>query len=226
MSEKQDLNRESYNKIAREWRNARTGFFGRERAYLDLVLDATAEGATILDLGCGSGRPMAEYVVSRSRHVIGVDQSEALLNLAKASMPGERWILSPIEGHEVSSGYQGAVIWDSLFHIPRTEHAGILGKVVSGLPVGGRLMVTVGGSAHPPFTDVMFGEPFYYDSNTPAESEGILTCLGCRLLVAEFMNVPDGGRDKGRYAIVAEKSEDRRSSGGTNVVRATGMGKS
>ena len=200
------MNRESYNKIAREWSNARAGFFGREREYLDLVLEAAPEGATILDLGCGSGRPMAEYAVSRGRRIIGVDQSEAMLDLARAGMPGERWILAPIESHDMSSGYQGAIIWDSLFHIPRAEHAGILGKVVRGLPAGGRLMVTVGGSAHPSFTDVMFGQPFYYDSNTPTETEGILKGLGCRLPIAEFMNVPDGGRDKGRYAIVAEKA--------------------
>ncbi len=206
MSEKQSVNRESYNKVAREWSTARAGFTGREREYLDLVLEATREGATILDLGCGTGRPMAEYAVARGRHVIGVDQSQALLDLAKASMPGEHWILVSIENHEIAGGYQGAIIWDSLFHIPRAEHAGILGKVVGGLPAGGRLMVTVGGSVHPPFTDVMFGQPFYYDSHTPLETEGILTNLGCRLLVAEFMNVPDGGRDKGRYAIVAEKA--------------------
>jgi trans-aconitate methyltransferase len=200
------MNRDSYNKIAPEWSKARTGFFGREREYLDLVLDATSEGATILDLGCGSGRPMAEYVVSRNRRVIGVDQSEVLLDLARTRLPAEHWILAPIESHEVTSGYQGAIIWDSLFHIPRAEHAAILGKVISGLPAGGRLMVTVGGSAHPPFTDVMFGQSFYYDSNTPAESEGILAGLGCRLVLAEFMNMPDGGGDKGRYAIVAEKA--------------------
>lgn len=200
------LNRDSYNKIALEWSDARTGFFRREREYLDLVLDATPEGGTILDLGCGSGRPMAEYVVSRGRRVIGVDQSEALLDLARVSLPGERWILAPIEGYELSNDYHGAIIWDSLFHISRASHARILGKVISGLPAGGRLMVTVGGSAHPSFTDVMFGQSFYYDSHTPTEAEGILTGLGCRLLVGEFMNVPDGGRDKGRYAIVAEKA--------------------
>ena len=57
-----------------------------------------------------------------------------------------------------------------------------------------------------PHTDVMYGQEFYYDSNTPEETEEILFRLGCRLKVAEYMNVPDGGRDKGRYAIVAEKA--------------------
>lgn len=67
-------------------------------------------------------------------------------------------------------------------------------------------MLTVGGSAHPAFTDTMFGQAFFYDSNTPDESGQILARLGCRIVIGEFMNLPDGGRDKGRYAIVAEKT--------------------
>lgn len=66
-------------------------------------------------------------------------------------------------------------------------------------------MLTVGGSARPEFTDFMYGEEFYYDSNTPQETETFLQRLSCRMVIGEYMNLPDGGRDKGRYAIVAEK---------------------
>ena len=51
----------------------------------------------------------------------------------------------------------------------------------------------------------MFGHEFFYDSNTPEQTGQILQRLGCRLLIAEFMDKPTDGRDKGRYAIVAEK---------------------
>lgn len=159
----------------------------------------------ILDLGCGTGRPMAEYVVSQGRRILGVDQSEAMLEMARQRLPSEQWILSAMETYEPEEGYRGALIWDSLFHISRTEHEPILRKVVRGLPAGGRLMVTVGGSSHPAFTDTMYGQEFFYDSNTPQETEQILHRLGCRLVIAEYMNEPDGDRDKGRYAIVAER---------------------
>lgn len=200
------MNRESYNKIALDWNDARKGFFGRERAYLDAVLEAAPEGATILDLGCGTGRPMAEYAVSRGYRIIGVDQSESLLALAQARLPRERWILASIETVDIRDAYAGAILWDSLFHIRRSKHDAVLAKVVGNLPQGGRLMATVGGSEHPPFTDLMFGQRFFYDSHTPAQAERILRSLGCRLVLAEFMNVPDGAADKGRYAIVAERT--------------------
>jgi SAM-dependent methyltransferase len=200
-----DLNRDSYNKIAPQWSTARSSFCGREREYLDGLLAKTASGDAVLDLGCGTGRPMAEYVVSRGLHVIGVDQCKSLLELAQAHLPTEKWILDRMQDYEPEDAYAAAIIWDSLFHIPRAEHEPILRRVVRGLPIGGRLMLTVGGSAHPPFTDSMFGERFFYDSNTPAETERMLEALGCRIVLGEFMNLPDGENNKGRYAFVAEK---------------------
>jgi SAM-dependent methyltransferase len=200
------MNRDSYNNIAHEWSSARNKFVGREREYIDAVLSTAQIGATILDIGCGSGRPMAEYIVSKGHHVLGVDQSEAMLAIAKQNLPYEKWVLSPMEAYAPQTGYQGALLWDSLFFVKRTEHEPVIRKVVSQLPTGGRLMLTVGGSAHPAFTDFMFGQEFYYDSNSPEETEQFLRQLGCSLIVNEYINLPDGGRDKGRYAIVAEKA--------------------
>lgn len=200
------MNRESYNLIASQWAAARSAFFGREREYLDALLAAAPLDATILDLGCGTGRPMAEHIVAQGRRVWGVDQSDAMLAIARSRLPRERWVLSTMEAFEPDQPCHGALLWDSLFHVPRTDHEPILRKVVAALPVGARLMLTVGGSAHPAFTDTMFGQTFSYDSNTPEESEQILARLGCRIVIGEFMNLPDGGRNKGRYAIVAEKS--------------------
>lgn len=61
----------------------------------------------------------------------------------------------------------------------------------------------LGGSDHPPFTDTMVGETFFYDSHPPEKALSILSQLGFNPLVSEFMNEPTAGRDKGRYAIVA-----------------------
>ena len=149
---------------------------------------------------------MAEHIVAQGRRVLGVDQAQALLEIARDHLPTERWVLSTMQAFEPDEPCHGALLWDSLFHVPRHEHEPILRKVVDALPSGARLMLTVGGSAHPAFTDTMFGQTFSYDSNTPEESEQILARLGCRIVIGEFMNLPDGGRDKGRYAIVAEKA--------------------
>ncbi len=188
------MNSDSYNKIAQEWNAARSAFFGRESGYIDAVLSAAPVGPTILDMGCGTGRPMSEYIVSQGRRVLGIDQSEAMLAIARQRLPSEQWVLSSMELYVPGEGYRGALLWDSLFHVRRTEHEPIVRKVVCGLPSGGRFMLTVGGSDHPAFTDFMYGQEFYYDSNTPEETKQFLRQLACRLVivVSQWLQVNGG----------------------------------
>lgn len=54
------INRESYNAIASIWDGARMSFYGRELDYLGTFLDGLEALSCILDLGCGTGRPIAE----------------------------------------------------------------------------------------------------------------------------------------------------------------------
>ena len=213
------MNRDSYNRIASQWDEFRKEVYGREQDYLDLLLSDLPNHALVLDLGCGTGRPMAEYVISKGHGVLGIEQAEELIKLAKKRFPDEQWILSPIEQYDFNNDFHAVIIWDSLFHIDRSRHAIILRNVVEKLPGGGKIMLTVGGSAHPAFTDTMFGQAFFYDSNTPEDTNHILRSLGCQILVGEFMNFPTKGRDKGRYAIVAQKVDRQQTENKFNAVQ-------
>jgi SAM-dependent methyltransferase len=197
------LNRESYNAIAAQWDAARVAFYGREREYVDALLDGLPVSSNILDLGCGTGRPIAEYILSKGHRVTGVDQAEALLALARARFPNDTWIASSIEAFVPSERFAAIVCWDAMFHIDRSEHEALFARFARILLPGGRLMVTVGGSEHPAFTDTMYGQTFFYDSHPPATVLEILARSGFEPVVSEFMNQPTSGRDKGRYAIVA-----------------------
>jgi trans-aconitate methyltransferase len=198
-------NREAYDSIAAQWDEARRAFYGREQHYLDLLLEGLAAPSRILDLGCGTGRPMAEYVLGRGHCVTGVDQSKALLALARSRFPQATWLEARLEDFEPDGPYAGAICWDALFHVPRSHHAAILQRVASRLLPGGKLMITVGGSAHEPFEDTMFGETFAYDSHPPETALALVRDCGLEVVLGEFMNLPTSGRDKGRYAIVARK---------------------
>jgi Cyclopropane fatty acid synthase and related methyltransferases len=200
------MNRESYNKIAAQWDAARVTFHSHEQRYLEALLEGLPSSSSILDLGCGTGRPMAEFVLAHGHRVTGVDQSEALLSIARYRLPQADWIQSRIEDFAFDGCYDGAICWDSLFHIDRSYHRAILSSIHTCLAPGARLMVTVGGSANPAFTDTMFGQEFFYDSHPPEQVLSILSDLGFEFLISEFMDLPTSGRDKGRYAIVARKA--------------------
>lgn len=199
------INRDSYNAIAGRWDTERRTFYGRERDYLDALVAGLPAGARVLDLGCGTGRPMAEYVLSKGHHLTGVDQAGALLNIARARYPEATWINARIETFAPASAFDAILCWDSLFHIERERHAALFQRFAALLPPGGRLMTTLGGSAHPPFTDTMYGRTFFYDSHPPEPALALLDAAGFTPVIAEFMNPPTAGRDKGRYAVVARR---------------------
>lgn len=204
MGKNHDLNRQSYNAISAAWDAARTTFHGREREYLDVLLAGLPAGAAVLDLGCGTGRPLAEYILASGHHITGVDQAEALLALARQRFPQAEWVASSIESFSPSRCFDAIVCWDALFHLERDRHAPLFARFAQMLHPHGRLMLTFGGSEHAAFTDTMFGETFFYDSHPPQIALALLEHHGFRPIISEFLNVPTSGRDKGRYAVVAQ----------------------
>lgn len=203
MSDASRVNRASYDAIAGDWDAVRTSLSGAEARLLDLLLADVAPGAPVLDLGCGTGRPIAEHLAARGLLVTGVDQSPGMLALARARLPHATWVEARLEDFVPTGGFAAAIAWDSLFHVPRVHHAVVFARVRAVLPRGGRFALTVGGSAQPPFTDTMFERPFFYDSHPPEEATALLVDAGFTIAHAEFLNLPTTGRDKGRYAIVA-----------------------
>jgi SAM-dependent methyltransferase len=199
----QPLNRRGYNTIASHWDQARRTLHPYEARYLEGLTEGLQASARILDLGCGTGRPIAEFLLRQGCSVTGVDQAEDLLALARERLPEGRWIHASMESFVPAGAYDGAVIWDSLFHVPRERHETILRRVLGALRPGAKLMLTVGGSAHPPFTDTMYGESFSYDSHPPEDVLAILKSLGANIEISEFINPPTSGRDKGRLGILA-----------------------
>lgn len=199
------MNRLAYNRIAAVWDGARQSFCGREQVYLDTLLADLSPPAAVLDLGCGSGRPLAQYVLGRGHRLTGVDQAAAMLAYARQRLPQGEWIEARIEDYRTQARYAAILCWDVLFHIERCRHASLLERMAGWLQPGGRLMLTVGGSEHPAFTDTMFGERFFYDSHPPQRVLELLDASGFEPLLAEFMNRPTSGRDKGRFAIVARR---------------------
>ncbi len=197
------VNLESYNAIAERWDKQRVHLSPAEARILPLVTHGLAPGARLLDLGCGTGQPVATHFATAGFHVTGVDQSSAMLALAQHRLPDHQWLLGSIEDFPKVDHIAAVIAWDSLFHIPRDRHAAIVRRVRETLPSDGRFALTVGGSEHPAFTDTMFDRTFFYDSHSPQHTVLLLEASGFRIVHEEYLNRPDGARDKGRVALVA-----------------------
>ena len=104
-----------YEKHARAWDSDR----GRnlfEKGWLDRFLALTGEaGASILDIGCGSGEPIAQYLISQGRMVTGIDAAPTLIDLCRVRFPSHDWIVGDMRTLALGRQFNGLVAWDSFF---------------------------------------------------------------------------------------------------------------
>jgi cyclopropane fatty-acyl-phospholipid synthase-like methyltransferase len=196
----------AYDPIAAQFFAARQALQPNEIRYLRMVLEPLAPGSTVLDFGCGTGHPIATHIASLGHSLVGVDGSAAMLDFARHQLPEHRWIHAYLEHAAFEETFDAAICWDSLFHLPRRHHEPILRKLHRWLRPGGRLMISSGGTPEQSgkgFTDTMFGHEFYYDTLPPQEMVAKLRAAGFDILLAEMCDLPDGMRNRGKWATVA-----------------------
>lgn len=132
-----------YNKIA-SWyaENQYTGLM--EKKYLDAVLKHLPAGADILDLGCGNGKPIMDYLLSQNMAVLGVDASVEMLNMAKANCPGARFLLRDMRNLHLAEKFDCIIAWHSFFHLPADDQPNMFSIFRQHLKPNGILLFTSG----------------------------------------------------------------------------------
>lgn len=197
-----------YDHIAEQFSAARAELQPEEAEYLAVLLDPLEATGTILDLGCGTGHPIASHIVSRGHRVVGVDRSAAMLAMARGRHPEQRWVHDLIERVEFNETFDALVCWDTLFHLPRYQFHPMIRKFHRWLKSGGSIMVSSGGVVEDcggGFTDTMFGHEFYYDSLPPDRLIATIKETGFEIVVAEMCEEPHGARNKGKWATIASR---------------------
>lgn len=157
-----------------------------EKPWLDRFLSGLPAAATILDLGCGTGDPIAAYMRGRGFPVTGVDSSLPMLEIARRRFPGGDWRHADMRGLDLGRTFHGIVGWDSFFHLVPDEQRATIPRLAAHLKPGGMLMLTVGPAAGEVAGSVG-DEPVYHASLARDDYEDCLTACGLGLvsLVAE-----------------------------------------
>src|SRR5262245_1631816 len=130
---------EAYDRIAEAWRAA--GDF-RERRFLDRLVAGFPPGAQVLDVGCGCGAPIGAYLAGRGFRLTGLDASARLLSYARKLLPAATFIQGDMRTADPGGPFDAVVAWDSVFHLPRDDHAALFRRFHSWLRSGGRLLVS------------------------------------------------------------------------------------
>ena len=218
--QKSDMDHQAkYDLIAEDWIKHRSVLPKKDALLFSELMGLLPEQATILDLGCGSGTPIAATLYHKGHTVIGVDRSEKLLHQARQQLPNATFIQSDLESLHIRSLFndnqekalknvRAVICWDALFHLPRHHQAELLKEIASTISSGVHLLITSGGlkTDHPPFTDLMFGVEFYYDAFPIPKLILLCDSIGLKVISQSMLNTPDGKRDKGRVGLLLQKA--------------------
>lgn len=100
-------------------------------------------GGAVLDLGCGAGVPVTQWLAEHGYDVTGVDISERQLELARQRIPNAGFVQSDMASLDFPPGtFDAVVAFYSIIHVPREEHEDLLSRICEWLKPGGRFLAT------------------------------------------------------------------------------------
>jgi SAM-dependent methyltransferase len=101
------------------------------------------EGASILDLGCGSGQPISDALISDGFAVYGVDASPSLAAAFRHRFPHAHIACEAVEESSFfGRTFDGAVAWGLMFLLPIETQRAFIHRVARALNAGGRFLFT------------------------------------------------------------------------------------
>jgi 2-polyprenyl-3-methyl-5-hydroxy-6-metoxy-1,4-benzoquinol methylase len=134
---------ETYNIIA-DW-YAENRFSGLlEKNYLDKLIFLIGAHATVLDLGCGTGMPIMDYLLKQGLQVTGVDASYRMLEIAKRNLPSASFILNDMRELALGKQFDAIIAWHSFFHLSALDQPAMFEIFASHLNNKGILLFTSG----------------------------------------------------------------------------------
>jgi SAM-dependent methyltransferase len=161
-----------YQRHAIDWARER-GSSLVEKDWLDRFLALLPMSPSILDIGCGSGEPIARYFYEQEFYLTGIDSSSALIDLCKERFPDREWIIADMRTLSLNRRFDGILAWDSFFHLCPEDQRRMFPIFRSHAGAKAALMFT-SGPGHAEAIGSYKGEPLYHGSLDGEEYRSLL----------------------------------------------------
>lgn len=173
----------TYERVGADWAQQRNATL-MEKPWLDRLMAASSrhDGAPrLLDLGCGSGRPIGSYLAERGARMTGVDATDVMTGLYGQIVPGAEVIRADMRGLALDRQFDGILAWDSFFHLSADDQRAMFSVFAAQAAPRAALMFTSGHIAGEAIGEVG-GAPIYHASLDEEEYRFLLTGNGFRVL--------------------------------------------
>lgn len=164
-----------------------------ERKYLDALLAPLApEPRSVLDIGCGTGEPIARYLIDKGCRLTGIDAATAMTALCAGRFPDMTWITADMRTLDLGQLFDAIVAWDSFFHLTCEAQRGMFPIFRDHIAPRGLLLFT-SGPAHGEALGELYGERLYHASLAAEEYRQLLTANGFEVRIHAVEDPDCGG---------------------------------
>ena len=182
---------ELYARHAQRFDRARTRAL-MELPYLEKATSLAPPPGRVLDIGCGSGEPLARYFVARGYRVTGIDAVDEMLEMCRARFPGMSWLQSDMRHLDLPERFEIVIAWDSFFHLNPDDQRGMFATFRKHTASGGVLVFTSGPTEGEAIGD-LFGDALYHASLDTREYARLLDRYGYSVVLHRIEDPDCGG---------------------------------
>ena len=157
----------------------------------------------VLDVGSGSGEPVAKFLSEQGLEVIGIDISENMVKLARKNVPKAIFTQMDLLALDFEDNtFDGLICVYTLWHVPRKEHSQIFKNFQKILKSNGLMVINTGIRESEGMSD-FFGEPMLWSNHHPKTTLKIVKDAGFSI---EFEGIKERGEEF-QYWIFARKKK-------------------
>lgn len=165
-----------YEENAHGWDKHRPRAFF-EKNWLDKFIQLLPLKGQVLDLGCGAGEPISQYLLEQEFKLTGLDASSKMLEICTSRFPMGTWVKMDMRELKLDKLFDGIISWDGFFHLTQEEQRQALQRFAEHLKPDGALLLTIGHESGE-VTGIVEGKEVYHASLAAEEYKEILNTLG------------------------------------------------
>jgi SAM-dependent methyltransferase len=191
-------------------------------AWLSELGQRIPAGGAVLDLGCGSGLPVARDLTAAGFRFTGVDISEVQILRARELVPAAAFLQADISSVGFDSeSFDAVVSFFALIHLPLVDQLPLLRRVAGWLRPGGLFVATTGYSAWTGYEENWLdgGVPMWWSHADAATYRSWIDQAGLSIDREDF--VPEGDGGHALFWTFRPQRPDRNAQTDVNVSRAS-----